>query len=31
MVTFWTTRVGPIFELFITVELLFSGRLVPLR
>jgi ABC-2 type transport system permease protein len=30
MVTFWTTRVGPIFELFITAELLLSGRLVPL-
>ena len=27
---FWTTRVGPIFELYITVELLLSGRLVPL-
>lgn len=30
MVTFWTTRVGTIFELFITAELLLSGRLVPL-
>jgi ABC-2 type transport system permease protein len=30
MVTFWTTRVGPIFELAITLELLLSGRLVPL-
>ena len=30
MVTFWTTRVGPIFELVITAELLLSGRLVPL-
>jgi ABC-2 type transport system permease protein len=30
MVTFWTTRVGPIFELYITVELLLSGRLVPM-
>ncbi len=30
MITFWTTRVGPIFELFITAELLLSGRLVPL-
>jgi ABC-2 type transport system permease protein len=30
MVTFWTTRVGPIFELVFTVELLLSGRLVPL-
>ena len=30
MVTFWTTRVGPIFELVLTAELLLSGRLVPL-
>ena len=30
LVTFWTTRVGPIFELVITLELLLSGRLVPL-
>ena len=30
MITFWTTRVGPIFELYLTVELLLSGRLVPL-
>jgi ABC-2 type transport system permease protein len=30
MVTFWTTRVGPIFNLVFTVELLLSGRLVPL-
>ena len=30
MVTFWTTRVGPIFELYVTVELLLSGRLVPM-
>jgi ABC-2 type transport system permease protein len=30
MVTFWTTRVGPIFELVFTAELLLSGRLVPL-
>jgi ABC-2 type transport system permease protein len=30
MVTFWTTRVAPIFELYITTELLLSGRLVPL-
>ncbi len=30
MLTFWTTRVGPIFELVITAELLLSGRLVPL-
>jgi ABC-2 type transport system permease protein len=31
MATFWTTRVGPIFELYITLELLLSGRLVPLQ
>ncbi len=30
MVTFWTTRVSAFFELYFTVELLFSGRLVPL-
>jgi ABC-2 type transport system permease protein len=30
MATFWTTRVGPIFQLYITAELLLSGRLVPL-
>jgi ABC-2 type transport system permease protein len=30
MVAFWTTRVGPIFELAFTAELLLSGRLVPL-
>ena len=30
MVTFWTTRVGPIFELYIAAELLLSGRLVPM-
>jgi ABC-2 type transport system permease protein len=30
MVSFWTTRVGPIFELIFMVELLLSGRLVPL-
>ena len=30
MVTFWTTRVGPVFESFFTAELLLSGRLVPL-
>jgi ABC-2 type transport system permease protein len=30
LITFWTTRVGPIFELYIAVELLLSGRLVPL-
>jgi ABC-2 type transport system permease protein len=30
MVTFWTTRVSALFELMIAVELLLSGRLVPL-
>lgn len=30
LITFWTTRVSAIFELYFTVELLFSGRLVPL-
>lgn len=30
LVTFWTTRVGAIFDVFFTVELLASGRLVPL-
>lgn len=30
MITFWTTRVGAFFELYFTLELLFSGRLVPL-
>ena len=30
MVTFWTTRVGPVFDLYFTAELLLSGRLVPL-
>ena len=30
LVTFWTTRVGAIFELVFTAELLLSGRLVPL-
>jgi ABC-2 type transport system permease protein len=30
MVTFWTTRVGPVFQLYIAAELLLSGRLVPL-
>ena len=30
MVCFWTTRGAAIFDLFITVELLLSGRLVPL-
>jgi len=30
MITFWTTRVSALFEMFFVVELLFSGRLVPL-
>ena len=30
MLTFWTTRVGPAFEIVFTAELLLSGRLVPL-
>jgi ABC-2 type transport system permease protein len=30
MIAFWTTRVGAIFELFFAVELVFSGRLVPM-
>ena len=30
LVTFWTTRVGALFSLYIVLELLFSGRLVPL-
>lgn len=30
MITFWTTRVSAFFELYFTLELLFSGRLVPL-
>jgi ABC-2 type transport system permease protein len=30
MITFWTTRVSAIFELYFTMELLFSGRLVPM-
>jgi viologen exporter family transport system permease protein len=30
MITFWTTRVSAIFELFIAFELLLSGRLVPM-
>ena len=29
MVTFWTTRVGAIFEAYFAAELLLSGRLVP--
>jgi len=31
MITFWTTRVGAIFQLYIMLELLLSGRLVPLQ
>jgi ABC-2 type transport system permease protein len=30
MITFWTTRVSAVFELAIALELLLSGRLVPL-
>ncbi len=30
LVTFWTTRAGALFELYFVVELLLSGRLVPL-
>jgi ABC-2 type transport system permease protein len=30
MATFWTTRVGPLFEMYMLVELLLSGRLVPM-
>jgi ABC-2 type transport system permease protein len=30
MVCFWTTRVGALFELYIALELLLSGRLVPM-
>jgi ABC-2 type transport system permease protein len=30
MASFWTTRVGPLFQLVLAVELLLSGRLVPL-
>ncbi len=30
MVSFWTTRAGPLFQLMFTAELLLSGRLVPL-
>jgi ABC-2 type transport system permease protein len=31
MITFWTTRVSAIFEIFIAAELLLSGRLVPME
>lgn len=30
LITFWTTRVGAIYQLYFAFELLFSGRLVPL-
>jgi len=30
LVAFWTTRLGPIVQVVMTFELLFSGRLVPL-
>jgi ABC-2 type transport system permease protein len=30
MITFWTTRVSAIFELFFALELVLSGRLVPM-
>lgn len=30
MITFWTTRVGAIYDIYFTAELLLSGRLVPL-
>lgn len=30
MITFWTTRVSAIYELYFAVELLISGRLVPM-
>ena len=30
MVTFWTTRVSALFELYFAAELILSGRLVPL-
>ncbi|GAC1370970.1 MAG: ABC-2 family transporter protein [Ktedonobacteraceae bacterium] len=30
MITFWTTRVGAIYDLYFAFELLLSGRLVPL-
>jgi ABC-2 type transport system permease protein len=29
MASFWTTRVGPLFDIYFTAELLLSGRLVP--
>jgi ABC-2 type transport system permease protein len=30
MITFWTTRVGAIYELYLALELILSGRLVPM-
>jgi ABC-2 type transport system permease protein len=30
MITFWTTRVGALYELFFALELVLSGRLVPM-
>ncbi len=30
MITFWTTRVGAIFELYFALELILSGRFVPM-
>ena len=30
MVTFWTTRIGALYEAYFTIELLLSGRLLPL-
>jgi ABC-2 type transport system permease protein len=30
LITFWTTRVSALFELYFTMELLLSGRLVPM-
>ena len=30
MITFWTTRVSAIFELYFGLELILSGRLVPM-
>lgn len=30
LITFWTTRVGAIYELYFALELLLSGRLVPM-
>ena len=30
MITFWTTRVGALYELYFAMELLLSGRLVPM-